>query len=106
MTYDEIVKALDCCSRDSKCEECPYSSIIADCFSLEKDAAELIKKQKEEIDRLEYIVLGVMHNVDKWLNEEELELHEVTRAILMRERTLQIIEAKDTEITRLKKMLE
>lgn len=52
MTYDEIVKALDCCSRDSKCEECPYSAISADCFSLEKDAISLIKKQKEEIDRL------------------------------------------------------
>ena len=106
MTYNEILKALDCCSRDSKCEECPYSAISADCFELEQDAAKLIEKQKEKIDNLEYALIGVMHNVDKWLDEEELHLNEVSRAILMRERVLQIIEAKDAEIARLKKMLE
>lgn len=102
MTYDEIVKGLECCSRNSKCEECPYSVMSADCFELEQDATRLIKKQKEEIDNLEYTLIGVMHNVDKWLDEEELELNEVSRAILMRERALQIIEAKDVEIARLK----
>lgn len=52
MTYDKIVKGLECCSRDSNCDECPYSDVSISCFSLEKDAINLIKEQKAEIDRL------------------------------------------------------
>lgn len=49
-------------------------------------------KLKAEYDNLEYKLIGVMHSVDKWLDDEELEQDEVTRATTMREKTLQIIE--------------
>ena len=58
-----------------------------------KDALALIKKLYEEITRLEYIRVGVMHSVDKWLDGEELdEQDEVIRAATMREKLLQIVE--------------
>lgn len=67
-----------------------------------KLALELIKEQKQKIDELEYILLGVMHSVDKWLDGDELEQDEVNRAITMREKTLQIIEKQQAENDRLK----
>ena len=63
---------------------------------------DFITRQKAEIERLEYTLLGVMHSVDKWLDGEELKLNEVGRAAAMREKTLQIIESRDAEIALLK----
>lgn len=53
-----------------------------------------------EVERLEYILLGVMHSVDKWLEGDELEQDEVNRAATMREKTLQIIERLGTSVAR------
>ena len=47
---------------------------------------------REEVDKLDYTLLGVMHSVDKWLDGDELEQDEVNRAITMREKALRIIE--------------
>ncbi len=58
------------------------------------------QKQKSEVNKLNYTLLGVMHSVDKWLEGEELEQDEVNRAITMREKTLQIIENTKTEVAR------
>lgn len=58
---------------------------------------------KSEVDKLEYILTGVMHSVDKWLDGEELKQDEVNRAITMREKTLRIIEDAKSEIERLEK---
>lgn len=60
---------------------------------------------KSEVERLEYILLGVMHSVDKWLDGAELEQSEINRAITMREKTLNIIEGQRNEIIKLEKAL-
>lgn len=62
---------------------------------------EIYNRQKAEIDRLESVLLGVMHFVDKWLDGAELEQDEVNRASAMREKTLQIVEQQQAEIDRL-----
>ncbi len=64
---------------------------------VENDIADLIKSQQEENDRLENILLGVMHFVDKWLDGDELKQNEVNRASAMREKTLQIVEKLQAE---------
>lgn len=58
---------------------------------------------KERVQMLEYVLLGVMHSVDKWLDGDELEQDEVNRAATMREKTLQIVESKQAEIERLQR---
>lgn len=54
---------------------------------------------KSEVDNLEYTLLGVMHSVDKWLEGDELKQHEVNRAAIMREKTLQIVEGLQKTIS-------
>ena len=54
MTDNEIIKALECCSKPRKCGECPY---LQECsngktFGLETDALDLINRQKAENERL------------------------------------------------------
>ena len=66
-----------------------------------KDAEDLIRVAKEAADMLEnqaYIILGVMHSVDKWLDGKELEQDEANRAATMREKTLRIIESRPEQI--------
>ena len=53
-----------------------------------------------DVNKLEYTLLGVMHSVDKWLDGNELEQDEVNRAIIMREKTLRIIENLKAEVAR------
>ena len=57
-----------------------------------------ISELKAEVERLQYILMGVMHSVDKWLEGDELKQDEVNRAATMREKTLQIIEKRKAEI--------
>ena len=57
---------------------------------------------EEKVKNLEYTLIGVMHSVDKWLEGDELNQHEVKRAIRMREKVLQIIEKQQAEIDKLK----
>lgn len=59
--------------------------------------------EESRVEELEYILAGVMHSVDKWLEGDEFEQDEVNRAATMREKVLRIIEAKDREIQNLKK---
>lgn len=49
---------------------------------------------EEQLVTLEYTLMGVMHNVDKWLEGDELNHDPVTRAIIMREKLLNILENK------------
>ena len=90
MTDNEIIKALK-----DKINGSDYQ-----CFE-DDDVLDLIVKQRAEIKRLNYILWGVMHSVDKWLDGAELEQDEVNRAATMREKTLRIIEEKQAEIERL-----
>lgn len=99
MTDNEVVKALECCSNVNGCKGCCYYDKTAMCItSLTKDVLFLINRQKAENDDLYYKLHGVMLSVDKWLDGEELEQDEVTRATTMREKTLQIIERQQAEI--------
>lgn len=66
-----------------------------------KDTGTLIQTAKEAADMLEhqaYIILGVMHSVDKWLDGKELEQDEVNRAVTMREKVLRIIDSRPEPI--------
>ena len=51
MTEAEIIKALECCSSSpAKCGDCPCLQ-LCDCLAVEKDALDLINRQKAEIER-------------------------------------------------------
>lgn len=66
-----------------------------------ENVEDLNRAAKEAADMLEdqaYIILGVMHSVDKWLDEKELEQDEVNRAATMREKVLRIIESRPEPI--------
>lgn len=65
-----------------------------------------LRNTTEELNKKEYLILGIMHSVDKWLDGKELEQDEVNRAATMREKTLQIVEKKDREINDLRNELE
>ena len=51
----------------------------------------------DEGTALYYQLLGVMHSVDKWLEEDELKHDAVNRAAIMREKTLRIVETLQRE---------
>lgn len=74
--------------------------IMRDVTKIIKEEQDRIEKQLEE--NLEYTLIGVMHFVDKWLEGDELTQPEVKRAIIMREKVLQIIEEQQEEINKLK----
>lgn len=65
-----------------------------------------LRNTTEELNKKEYLILGIMHSVDKWLDGKELEQDEVNRAATMREKTLRIVEKKDREINDLRNELE
>lgn len=100
MTDKEIIKALEVIE-PTEFEKIP--SVIME-FETAKEILDLINHKQAEIERLELVLLGVMHSVDKWLDGKELEQDEVNRAATMREKTLQIVERKQSEIDRQKSM--
>jgi 5'-3' exonuclease len=121
MTDNEIIKALECCTKVTSLSDCIKSGCPAKkregCFyylrtdddfegvifvELIKDAIDLINRQKADKEKLEYILMGVMHSVDKWLEGEELNHDETNRAVIMREKTLQIVEKQQAEIEMLR----
>lgn len=54
-TDEEIIKALRCCSEIiTLCDACPFYNSVENChaFGLKKNALDLIKRQKAEIERL------------------------------------------------------
>lgn len=53
MTDNEIIKALECCPAHIKCEECPMKQKHNCMSKLNKDALDLINRQKAEIERLQ-----------------------------------------------------
>lgn len=109
MNADAIVKALKCCNVPSSraCGECPYHEVGSECRTQRnKDAAELIEEMAKAYHDLEYILMGVMHFVDKWLDDDELKLDEFNRALRMREKTLQIVEGLIKENEELKSDLK
>jgi DNA repair exonuclease SbcCD ATPase subunit len=69
--------------------------------NIERLATKTIEKQEKEIEKQQYILMGVMHSVDKWLDGDELKQDEVNRAATMREKTLQITEKQQADIEKL-----
>lgn len=106
LNIDDIIKSIDCCSSIiCNCKKCPmYILAGTNCNSsiLARYIRNSIDNQKKENDELTYKLWGVMHSVDKWLDDKELEQDEVNRAITMREKTLQITEGLQSEIRYLK----
>lgn len=113
-TPAEIIKGIECCHLQpiSNCSACPYGKydtrgtcsilLAQDACEVMRNQSEQITRSQKDLDNLEYTLAGVMHSVDKWLDGEELEQDEVNRAATMREKTLQIIEAKDAENEKLR----
>lgn len=60
----------------------------------------------KRVEELEYILAGVMHFVDKWLDGDDFDKDEVNRAAIAREKALQAIEARDARIAELEKELQ
>ena len=60
MTDNEIIKALECCSKpviEEYCSECPYHlGGQENCHKLLGDILDLIKRQKAEIERLKKLL--------------------------------------------------
>ncbi|MBQ8331109.1 MAG: hypothetical protein IJX94_01250 [Clostridia bacterium] len=52
MTYDQIIKALHCCSEYEECCRCPCKNECGDLGVLTGNALDLITRQKAEIERL------------------------------------------------------
>lgn len=58
MTEAEIIKALKCCTLDlhwGRCEDCPCELTDDKCLNLLEQAAELISRQKAEIEKLKEV---------------------------------------------------
>lgn len=88
---DSFDKATDLAVRLRECAEVRGSEDVEALIRAAKDAADMLENQA-------YILLGVMHSVDKWLDGEELEQDEVNRAATMREKVLRIIESRPEPI--------
>ena len=75
MTDNEIVKALECCADlSSDCDNCAYrtNDYTNDCIVImSKDALDLIKRQKAEINKLTYQV----NRLKKYDEERDIRLH-------------------------------
>ena len=121
-----------CSLIQGECKECPCDSVMdCDCEDmLLREAFYLINRQKAEIEKkdteieilirkkhalrdeiaeqqaekehLEYVLMAVMHSVDKWLEGDELKQDEANRACTMREKTLKITEKLHKQIDGLK----
>ena len=107
ITANDIIKAYDYCINHDDCDECVCVITNMHCIvNRPKLALDLINSLKSEKEKLEYILMGVMHSVDKWLEGDELKHDETNRAVIMREKTLQIIENQQAEIERLNKEID
>ena len=99
MTDEQIIKGLECChTHEGYCTECPYLGLEFCILTLNNDISCMMQRQKSEIERLTLTFAGVMHFVDKWLDGEELDKDEVTRAATMREKTLSIVEGLQAQL--------
>lgn len=103
LTDAEVKRALKCCIAKENCEEiscekCPLER-CSDCKEvLFQKVLDLTNRQKEEKEHLEYVLMAVMHSVDKWLEGDELKQDEANRACTMREKTLKITEKLQKKI--------
>ena len=104
MTDEQIIKALECCISNQRCDNCPlYAS--DSCFVVEEKAiydlinrknAELKKKDteinilirknntlKDEISRLQNILVGFMSEVGTWSNKYDVDVSNIHKIPLL-----------------------
>lgn len=102
---EEIVKALRCCSNGS-CSECFFRKDKQNCQeTMEFMAADMLEYLLSKNDRLYYTLMGVMHFVDKWIDDKPhyYDIKDpdgniaVKRAAEAREIALQAIEKAERE---------
>lgn len=72
MTDNDIIKALELChiGGDDVCLICPYAGLPHCCWLMDKDAIDLIFRQKAEIEALKS-ANEKMHEASKWIRVEE-----------------------------------
>lgn len=59
MTDNEIIKALECCSQEDMCKQCPYRMACLDdkyINIVSKDALDLINRQRAKIERYKGVI--------------------------------------------------
>jgi chromosome segregation ATPase len=81
MTDNEIIKALECCAgnTEEKCRECPFHKLKISCIDgLERNALDLINRQKAEIEELRKAKV-VYETVDYSSGDLEDALEEIDR---------------------------
>lgn len=88
---DGFDRATELAERLRKCADSDSNGVFRDLSQAAKEAADMLEQQA-------YIILGIMHSVDKWLDGKELEQDEVNRAATMREKVLRTIESRRDEI--------
>jgi adenine-specific DNA glycosylase len=90
MENNEIIKALECCSRDPNCEKCPLKDI--DCFINKPSIAlDLINRQQAEI-------VSLKNKVELLEMEKEMSKKDRDKATAY---AMDIIKKQDVEIKRL-----
>ena len=79
MPDEEIIKALECCcgTAHDSCRDCPYDDIGCE-DKLEKDALDLINRQKAEID----IILRKKEKLRDLVAEQQAEIERLRRAVM------------------------
>lgn len=97
---NELIKRLRAQAKLTR-HYCPHEKMK----TLEENAADAIEKLQTENDDLFYTLEGVMHSVDKWLDDCDYSPNRVQRAATMREKTLQIVERLQKERDELAKEL-
>ena len=70
------------------------------------EIADFIEATVKMLVDKEYEMIGVMHFVDKWLDEGEMNMDAVNRAAFMREKTLCLIETAEAKVEKLEKELK
>lgn len=74
MTDNDVIKALETCVKEGTCAECPCYAGSASCLlNLTTNTLDLIKRQKEELERLK----AEIKNTDNILNSLDRPLVEV-----------------------------
>lgn len=99
----DVAEELRCCSCGIRKatvsnDDGQYCEVCAEDLEQE-EAIDLLKYHNpadvEKIEQLEYTLLGIMHSVDKWVDEVDESVDEVNRAAQAREIALQAIEKRD-----------
>lgn len=81
MTDSDIIKALECCTRDGECSACPMRGLktIGCVERLIVSALDLIKRQQAEIERLEGLATNMEYCANHALDEIEKEKREAIK---------------------------